>query len=120
MVQGRLIKISILGLMAILIISFSEKQFAFDGGTINNPDIVVIGNSSSPEITATTASGCPGSVTYQWQQSFDGNNFIDVPNATSVSYQPGTIMAKTQFRRRAICGGTDTAYTNNVATVTIQ
>ena len=115
--KNKLLKIAALGLIAIIVASFNNKQL-FDGGIINNPNMVITANTRPPEITATNASGCAGTITYQWQQSPGGNNFINIPNATAVSYQPGLIITRIQFRRRAICS-IDTAYTNT-ATVMVQ
>jgi hypothetical protein len=108
-----------LTLMAAIIVSFNKGHFVFDGGTIINPNMIIPPNSTPPEIRATNASGCRGSITYQWQQSRDGNNFIDMPNDTSVSCQPMSLATTTNFRRRAVCAGSDTAYTN-VAIVIVQ
>lgn len=117
-IKNELLKIAALGLVAVILASFNNKQL-FDGGTINNPNMVITANTRPPEITATSASGCAGTVIYQWQQSPGGNNFIDILNATAVSYQPVMIITRTQFRRRAICSGVDTAYTNT-ATIMVQ
>ena len=117
-IKNKRLKFAVLALIAAIIASFNNKQL-FDGGSINYPNIVITPNARPPEITATNASGCAGSISYQWQQSADGSNFINIPNATATSYQPLIIITSTQFRRRAICSGVDTAYTNT-STITIQ
>lgn len=113
------LKITAFILITLIIVSFSNKKFALDGGSIINPNIVIASQTTPPEIKATNASGCAGTIIYQWQQSADGKNFIDIPNSSGASYQPIVLFTTTQFRRRAVCG-TDTAYTNNVATIIIQ
>jgi hypothetical protein len=119
-VKNKLSKIAILLLLSVIIVSFHSKPFAFDGGTIHSPNITITGTTMPVIISATPASGCAGAVTYQWQQSIDNVNFIDIYNATDTSYQSGTIMATTYFRRKATCAGAESAFTNNVATVTVQ
>ena len=118
--KNKLFKIAALGLIAVIVASFNNKRFAFDGGTISSPNITITGTPIPVVISATNASGCAGTITYQWQQSLDKINFFDILNATSNSYQSGLIVTTTHFRRRAICSGIDTVYTNNVATVTVQ
>ena len=115
--KNKLLKIAALGLFAVILVSFNNKQ-VLNGGIINNPNMVITVNTRPPEITATNASGCGGAITYQWQQSPGGNNFINIPNATTASYQPLLIITRAQFRRRAICA-VDTAYTN-IATIIVQ
>jgi len=117
-IKNKPLKIAALGLITVLLASFNNKQI-FNGGAINIPNMIITVNAKPPEITATNASGCAGTINYQWQQSPDGNNFIDILNATAVSYQPIVIITRTHFRRRAICSAVDTAYTN-VATIMVQ
>jgi hypothetical protein len=106
--------------LSVIAVSFKSKPFAFDGGTIHTPYITLTEAGVPVILTATSALGCAGDITYQWQQSIDNANFIDMANATDSSYQSGPIMATTYFRRKATCAGTEVAYTNNVATVTVQ
>ncbi len=119
-IKNNLSKICVLLFMAVIIASFNEKDFVFEGGTINNPNIIIIANAQPPEITATNATGCGGTITYQWQQSSDAINFIDMPNGTGASYQSGLLIKTTHFRRKATCPGGGTAYTSNVATIIVQ
>ena len=118
--KNKLSTIAILLLLTVIVVSFINKPFVFDGGTINNPNITITGTAIPVVISATSASGCAGTVTYQWQESIDNVNFIDISNATDTSYQSGPIMMNIHFRRKAICAGGDSAYTNNVATVTVE
>lgn len=117
--KTRLSIIAGLFLLAAIVVSFNDKPFVFDGGTIHNPNITITETGLPVVISATSASGCAGTVTYQWQESIDNVNFIDISNATDTAYQSGPIMMNTHFRRKAICSGGDSAYTNNVATVTV-
>lgn len=106
--KNELLKFATLLLLTIIIVSFSKKHFVLDGGTINNPTISIPANTEVPGITATNASGCADTLTYQWQQSPDGTNFIDLQGATGVFCRPGRIMNTTHFRRKAICSNVAT------------
>ncbi len=119
-IKNNFSKICVLLFVAVTIASFNNKNFVFEGGTINNPNMVIAPNTTPPEITATNATGCGGTVTYQWQQSSDAINFIDVPNGAGASYQSGLLIKTTHFRRKATCQGGGTAYTSNVATIIVQ
>jgi len=118
--KNKFLTIAILLLLSVIIASFKSKSFAFDGGTIHAPNITLTGTGIPVIITAKSASGCAGAITYQWQQSINSVSFVDILNATDSSYQSGPIMATTYFRRKATCAGTEVAYTNNVATVIVQ
>jgi hypothetical protein len=115
--KNNLSKIVALLLFTIIIVGFNKKHFVLNGGTINNPTISIPANTEVPEITATNASGCADTLTYQWQQSSDGTNFNDLPNATGAFCRPGRVMSTTHFRRKAICSSGEYAYTTNVATI---
>jgi hypothetical protein len=118
--KNNLSGICLLLFIVVFIAGFTGKHFVFDGGTINNPNVIVAPNTTPPPITATDASGCNGTVIYQWQKSTDGKHFTGMPNANEASYKPGPMIKTTQFRRRAICPGGGTVYTNNVATIVVQ
>lgn len=118
--KNKLSAIATLFVLIVIVASFTDKPFTFDGGTITNPNITITGTGLPVVISATSASGCAGTVTYQWQESIDNVNFIDISNATDTAFQSGPIMMNTHFRRKAICSGGDSAYTNNVATVTVE
>ena len=118
-VKNKIAKAGILALLVLIIVSFNYKPLAFDAGTIVDPSITVIGTTTSFTITATSASGCAGTVSYQWQQSSDTTNFIDIHNANSVSYLGESLLSTTYFRRKAICSG-EVAYTSNIAIVTVM
>ena len=116
--RNKLIKVAALVLIAVILASFNTKQ-VLDGGTIKNPNMVITANTTPPEISATNALGCATTITYQWQKSTDGANFIDILNATGASYQPGSTATTIHFRRKAMCQGGESAYTTNMATVII-
>lgn len=118
LLKNKLSKFAMLFLIGVIVVSFNDKAFVFDGGTINNPNITIIGAAVPVVVTATSASGCAGAVNYQWQQSFDMVNFTDILNATDTLYQSVPVMNTTYFRRKAICGG-EYVYTNNIATIMV-
>jgi len=87
---------------------------ALSPGTVT-PSYVIITSGASPGLlTANPATGgtCNGAYNYLWQQSTDGITFATAGGVVNgQNYTPGSISAKTFFRRRVICG-TDTSYTN--------
>lgn len=120
LVKNKLSTIATVLLLSVTVASFKNKSFVFDGGAIHAPNITLTTTGVPVIITATSASGCAGAITYQWQQSINNVSFVDILNATDSSYQSGPIMTTTYFRRKATCAGSEMAYTHNVATVTVQ
>jgi hypothetical protein len=90
------------------------------GGAISNPSQTISFGGTPAQITASAASGgsCGGSYTYQWYSSTDGTNYSPISGATGQNYQPGTLTVTTFFKRLTSCAGS-TAFTTNVATVTV-
>ncbi len=81
------------------------------GGIVNNS---IAGNHSvcinTPPslITGQVATGGNGIPTYQWQQSLDSINWINITGAMSVDYQPPSLPVTTFYRRIAttsLCSG---------------
>lgn len=73
-----------------------------DGGSIDGDeamcgttDPTIITNAGDP------SGGNYGTIQYQWQESTDGNDWIDIAGATSNSYNPGVIAQTTFYRRKA-------------------
>jgi len=63
------------------------------GASPFNPGIIV------SNVAASGGSG--GTVEYQWQQSSDNSNFINILGANAVSYDPPALTQTTYFRRNA-------------------
>ncbi len=61
--------------------------------------------------TAVTGGNCSGTYTYQWQMSYDGVNFQDIPQATNPTFTPDGIQQNTYYRRKVVCG-TESGFTN--------
>ncbi|MDR1680331.1 MAG: hypothetical protein LBS12_00895 [Prevotellaceae bacterium] len=61
---------------------------------------------ATPSAMTATPGGCTGTVSYQWQQSTDGNAFADIPTATADTYQPSAITQTTHYRVVATFAGT--------------
>ncbi|MBO9204676.1 MULTISPECIES: DUF6443 domain-containing protein [Niastella] len=80
------------------------------------PDMITIPSGSKPgRLTGGAASGggCNGNYQYQWQVSYDGTTFTDIPGTVGqgLTYEPDVITTTTYFRRRVLCG-IENAYTN--------
>jgi hypothetical protein len=55
---------------------------------------------------------------YQWQKSYEGNNFTDIPGATNLDYQAGGEYRTTYFRlRQTSATGCGTEFTNKLSMV---
>jgi hypothetical protein len=92
-------------------------------GTVSPAEATVC-NTGSVLLTATASTGGSGTLSYQWQQSVDGNTWANVTGgsgATSLSYTTPTLTATTKYRLRTTTGGTaacETVY-SDTATVTV-
>ena len=71
------------------------------GELTGNP--YVCANITPLEIKGSEASGGSGNFSYQWQQSSDGNTWVDISGATTLNYIPASASSYTMiFRRLAI------------------
>ncbi|MVN20805.1 PKD-like domain-containing protein [Mucilaginibacter arboris] len=80
-------------------------------------------NNTPSVLNGSTPAGGDGSYSYQWQQSIDnGANWNTISGATSINYQPVSLITTTQFRRivtTALCSGAQ-QNVSNVVTVTVS
>ncbi|OQP40022.1 hypothetical protein A4H97_17550 [Niastella yeongjuensis] len=86
-----------------------------DPNAIVPAEIVIPSGTKPGVITAGTASGggCNGNYQYQWQQSADGSNFTDIPQAVAITYEPAEQYAPVYYRRKVTCANTgEVAATN--------
>jgi RHS repeat-associated protein len=89
------------------------------GGTISNTSQTVNYDVSPSAIDASVGiGGTCGGYSFQWYSSTNGSTYTSISGATSQNYQPGALTVTTYFKRETICGSS-TAYTTNVATVTV-
>ncbi|MDG1272195.1 MAG: Ig-like domain-containing protein, partial [Flavobacteriaceae bacterium] len=84
----------------------------------NNPNLISISRTSQCSGTLPSLSGndYADNATYQWQQSENGNTFIDISGAVSPSYRPtGTISTTLYFRRAQYSNGNLNSNSNVVS-----
>ncbi|MBU3928938.1 MAG: PKD domain-containing protein, partial [Bacteroidetes bacterium] len=82
----------------------------FIAGAIS-PDEVICFNFQPQLLTAEVPTGGDGIYSYQWQSSIDNVTFTDIPGATSLSYQPGLLIA-TRYYRMVQTSGCSSVITN--------
>ncbi len=97
---------------------------------ITNPGSIVgptISSGSAPFDPAIITNGADagggngGIIEYQWQQSQDNVNFLDIPGATALTYDPPGIAQTTYFRRaakRSTCS--DFIFTTSIGLMVVQ
>jgi hypothetical protein len=91
------------------------------GGTISNPTQTINWNATPSQISVSASTGglCNGSYTYEWYSSPDGVNYTVISGASGQNYQPPALTSTTYYKREVLCDGY-TAYTTNVATITVN
>ncbi|MEZ5047792.1 MAG: SdrD B-like domain-containing protein [Chitinophagaceae bacterium] len=91
-----------------------------DPGIIgSNQSFCVSGDPAMFTNNASPSGGSGGVIEYQWQ-IFDGTNWIDIPGATSSTYDASTLTVTTKYRRnskRSLCGSW---LSSNEVTVTVN
>ncbi len=87
-----------------------------DGGSISGGQTICY--SENPTVLPNTSgpSGGSGGYSYQWQRSIGtgGSSFVDIPGATSNSYDPPANMTATASYRRKVTSCGNTAFSNTV------
>jgi RHS repeat-associated protein len=86
-------------------------------GSIAAPVSAINYNLSPGVITGTDATGVQGTLSYQWESSYDNINWTDISGAVGRDYTPGNLI-KTIYYRRRVTDATITRYTN-VVTITV-
>ena len=67
---------------------------------ITAPAVTTFCSNGTPgAIAGSTPSGGIGGYTYQWQNSADSINFVDIPKTDSINYTPPALTNTTYFRR---------------------
>lgn len=87
-------------------------------GSVGTDQLICYGTTPTQLTVSTTESGGNGSFTYHWYSSMDNSNWSSISGATSATYQPSSLTAKTYFRKTVIssCGNLNT----NVVTVDVR
>jgi hypothetical protein len=76
-------------------------------------------NTVPTQLVGSTPTGGTGYYTYQWQNSMDGSNFVDILGATGSVYTPPALTTTTYYRRAVTSGIAGTVY-SNIVTVTVN
>ncbi len=90
-------------------------------GTIGTDKDICYGDDPAPFISVAGGTG-DGTVTYRWQVSIDGVNFTDISGATNATYDEGSLVQTTYYKRIAVStlDGVDCEEESNVVTVTVN
>ncbi|WP_346320974.1 DUF6443 domain-containing protein [Chitinophaga sp. YIM B06452] len=93
---------------------------ALVAGSISPAAQSVAYSTNGTTLTGTAGSGgaCGATVSYQWQESFDSLQFVDIAGATATTYLPASVTEQKYYRRTAICGSY--VVYSNVATVKVS
>jgi PKD repeat protein len=89
------------------------------GGTIGNAQTICNNTSPASLNELATATGGPGSYTYQWESSTDNATFTPITGASALNYTPGALTTNTYFRRNVTSGGCGSAF-SNVILITVN
>ncbi|NCA78555.1 MAG: hypothetical protein EOM90_19670, partial [Alphaproteobacteria bacterium] len=71
-------------------------------------------------LNATIPTGGMTPYSYQWQSSGNGTVYSDIPGATTLTYQPGTLTATTRYRQVQTSSGGLGFVTTNIVTITVS
>ncbi len=85
------------------------------GNRISPNDTLVCAMQDPGVISATAPQGGTGSFTYQWQQSADNINFVDIVGETNETYSPGGLMETLYYRRAVTSDGACTVFSDTSA-----
>ncbi|SMO89501.1 Por secretion system C-terminal sorting domain-containing protein [Saccharicrinis carchari] len=91
----------------------------FSSGSIGVNQTIIYGSKPHVLSSDTPTTGGSGNYSYQWRSSTDGTNYIDIPGAKSVSYQPDNLTQTTYYyrlTRDSECGEANT----NVVIITVN
>ncbi len=87
---------------------------------VNAGQQICYGNTPSGLIASSAAGGSGPDYAYQWQSSFDGSRFADLPGENNLSYSPPALIVSTYYRIIATDGGTPSCGTVYSETVLIS
>lgn len=73
-----------------------------DAGMIEGNESDCVSFQSTPILSVSEANGgLEGTTSYQWELSFDNQNWTEIPGATDTIFDPGLVSITTYFRRKA-------------------
>ncbi|MEI6884873.1 MAG: S8 family serine peptidase [Bacteroidota bacterium] len=76
----------------------------------------ICANGSPLQLSGIPPSGAIRPYIYQWQSSTDNLNFVNMPGANNLNYQPGPLTSTTYYRMtQASSGGCGSVFTNTIA-----
>jgi hypothetical protein len=76
----------------------------FSPGSIGTSQTICYNSSPNSLIQITPPMGGTCLYNFQWQRSYDETNWVDIENAVSADFSPGTLTETTYFRRSVISG----------------
>ncbi len=86
----------------------------FSYGTIG-PDQTICNNTTPSPISSTASpSGGQGGYSYYWESSLNGTDFNSISGAYAETYQPGSLLQTTYYRRNVTDASCGNGYTNTV------
>jgi len=83
-------------------------------------DQTICYNTVPEGLSATIPTGGMTPYSYQWQSSGNGTVYSDIPGATTLTYQPGTLTATTRYRQVQTSSGGLGSVTTNIVTITVS
>ncbi|TVR87920.1 MAG: hypothetical protein EA411_06395, partial [Saprospirales bacterium] len=92
-----------------------------EGGEIEEDQTICEGETPD-EITNVTLATGDGTITYQWQDSIDGENWTDIAGATGTAFQPPALTEDTWYRRVATStiSGVECETSSNEVRITVN
>ena len=79
--------------------SIAVNIFNLNPGTISSNQSICTGGDPALLNSTLAATAAGTTINYQWQMSLDNNTWVDIPNATSITYNPPVLTATTYYRR---------------------
>jgi gliding motility-associated-like protein len=86
-------------------------------GAIGGTQAICIGTAAATLVSISPATGGNGTIDYQWQISNDNLTYTNIPGATGLTYEPGTLSQTAYFRRVAVSGDQEVNTLTVVVTV---
>lgn len=91
----------------------------FAAGSIAADQTIASGATPAP-LTGVAPTGGLTPYGYQWQNSANGVNFVDIPGATNLGYAPGPLTVTTWYRARQSSAGNCGSGLTNIVKITVS